>query len=139
MFLNITEFNKVGFFDESFFIYFEEIDLCKRLISNNKKIYLVPSIKINHIGGQSHNIDINEKMELSRNWHWMWSTFNYQKKYNGFFIALLLVMPKLFSSILRFFFYTLIFNFKKRNIYYQRFSGLWNAILGKSSWYRPDV
>ena len=36
MFLNLSEFTEIGFFDESFFIYFEEIDLCKRLILNNK-------------------------------------------------------------------------------------------------------
>ena len=81
MFLNLSEFKKVGFFDESFFLYFEDIDLCKRLVSQNKKIYLVPSIKINHLGGQSHDSVDNEEIELSRNWHWMWSTFNYHKKH----------------------------------------------------------
>ena len=37
MFLNIEQFKELGFFDENFFIYFEEIDLCKRLIKNKKK------------------------------------------------------------------------------------------------------
>ena len=59
MFLNLSEFNDIGFFDENFFIYFEEIDLCRRVIKANKKIYLAPSIKINHSGGQSHNNAIN--------------------------------------------------------------------------------
>ena len=45
MFLNLSEFKDIGFFDESFFIYFEEIDLCKRLVERRKKIYLAPSIK----------------------------------------------------------------------------------------------
>ena len=89
MFLNMSEFRDIGFFDENFFMYFEEMDLCKRIIDCNKKIYLVPSIKINHLGAQSHTKTINKPMELSRNWHWMWSTFNYHKKYKGFFISLL--------------------------------------------------
>ena len=40
MFLNLKQFKDIGYFDENFFIYFEEIDLCRRLIQNNKKIYL---------------------------------------------------------------------------------------------------
>ena len=139
MFLNLSEFKNVGFFDENFFIYFEEIDLCKRLINNKKKIYLDPSIKINHFGGQSHNNSVNAEMELSRNWHWMWSTFNYHKKYKGFIISFFLVSPKFFSAILRIIFYTFTFNNEKKKIYYQRFSGLLNGILGNSSWYRPKV
>ena len=37
MFLNMDQFKDIGFFDENFFIYFEEIDLCKKLIKNEKK------------------------------------------------------------------------------------------------------
>ena len=84
MFLNISEFQQIGFFDENFFFYFEEIDLCKRLLNHGKKIYLEPNIIINHIGGKSHDSILNNAMELSRNWHWMWSTFYYHKKYKGF-------------------------------------------------------
>ena len=138
MFLNISEFREVGFFDENFFFYFEEIDLCKRLINHGKKIYLIPEIKIDHGGGLSHDQSINVEMELSRNWHWMWSTFNYHKKYKGFFVSFFITLPKMSSAIIKVLIYTLIFN-KKKKIYYQRLSGLINAIMGKNSWYRPKV
>ena len=139
MFLNMSEFENVGFFDENFFIYFEEIDLCRRLINSNKKIFLVPSIKINHDGGQSHVSSVNKEMELSRNWHWMWSTFNYHKKYKGFLLSLLLVMPKFLSALIKFLLYSVLFKKEKKEIYYHRFSGLINSIFGKKSWYRPKV
>ena len=138
MFLNISEFREVGFFDENFFFYFEEIDLCKRLINHGKKIYLIPEIKIDHGGGVSHDQSIKVEMELSRNWHWMWSTFNYHKKYKGFFVSFFIILPKMSSAIIKVLIYTLILN-KKKKIYYQRLSGLINAIIGKSSWYRPKV
>ena len=138
MFLNISEFKEVGFFDEKFFFYFEEIDLCKRLTNNGKKIYLIPEVEINHGGGVSHDQSINAEMELSRNWHWMWSTFNYHKKYKGFFISFFIILPKMSSAIIKVLIYTLMFN-KKKKIYYKRLSGLINAIMGKSSWYRPKV
>jgi len=139
MFLNLSEFKDIGFFDENFFFYFEEIDLCKRLVDRGKKIYLVPDIKIYHEGGTSHEKSIKKEMELSRNWHWMWSTFNYHKKYKGFFISFLFILPKLTSAIIKVLIYSLIFNKEKKAFYYQRLSGLINAIMGKSSWYRPKV
>jgi GT2 family glycosyltransferase len=139
MFLNMPEFQDVGFFDEIFFFYFEEIDLCRRLVNCHKKIYLAPNIKINHTGGQSHSESINKAMELSRNWHWMWSTFNYHKKYKGFVISFLIVFPKLCSAVFKIILYLLLMNREKKEIYYQRYSGLVNAIMGKSSWYRPKV
>ena len=85
MFLNLDQFKDIGFFDENFFIYFEEIDLCKRLIQNNKKIFLDTNIKINHSRWYfTRSVSINDEMEKSRNWHWMWSTFYFNKKHYGY-------------------------------------------------------
>ena len=139
MFLNLKEFNEIGYFDENFFIYLEEIDLCKRVKEKRKNIYLVKNIKVQHLGGKSHNESLDFEMELSRNWHWMWSTFYFNRKYKGFIFALLLIIPKLISSILKFLFFTTIQKQKKKQIYLQRFSGLINSILGKRSWYRPKI
>jgi N-acetylglucosaminyl-diphospho-decaprenol L-rhamnosyltransferase len=139
MFLNLKQFENIGFFDDNFFIYFEEIDLCNRLIKEKKEIFLDPNIRIYHSGGSSHDDSINYNMELSRNWHWMWSTFYFNKKYNGYFLSLIKILPKLFSAIFKTFLYFLIFNKNKMNIYYQRASGIINSILGKKSWYRPKV
>tara|TARA_B100000029_G_scaffold36227_1_gene34085 strand:+ start:3993 stop:4838 length:846 start_codon:yes stop_codon:yes gene_type:complete len=139
MFFKMSEFEDIGFFDEKFFFYFEEIDLCRRLIDSGKKIYLVPDIKVYHDGASSHNESIKNEMELSRNWHWMWSTFNYHKKYKGFIASFFIVLPKLSSATVKVLIYSLTFNNQKRKIYFQRMSGLFNAIIGKRSWYRPKV
>tara|TARA_B100000029_G_scaffold496255_1_gene562315 strand:- start:222 stop:1070 length:849 start_codon:yes stop_codon:yes gene_type:complete len=139
MFLNIEQFKDIGYFDDNFFIYFEEIDLCRRIKKMKKNIYLDPSIKIFHAGGQSHDVSVNFEMELSRNWHWMWSTFYYHKKYKGYLIALIAVSPKLISAFLKTIFYSLTLRKEKKLIYFQRASGLTNAILCKKSWYRPKV
>jgi N-acetylglucosaminyl-diphospho-decaprenol L-rhamnosyltransferase len=139
MFLNLSEFKDIGFFDENFFIYLEEIDLCRRLIEKKKKIYWDSNIPIYHQGGQSHDNSVNYQMELSRNWHWMWSTFYYNKKHKGFLVSFLMILPKILSSMLKTLLYFLTLNKKKKEIYYQRLSGLFNAIIGKNSWYRPKV
>ena len=139
MFFNMNNFKDLEFFDSNFFLYFEEIDLCKRLRSKNIKIYIDPSIKVDHLGGSSHNQIINIQMELSRNWHWMWSTFYFYKKHYGYTSALFKILPKLFSSIIKFIFYLIIFNRLKKNIYKYRLLGIINSMLLKKSSYRPNI
>lgn len=43
---NVLE--QVGFFDERFFMYFEDVDLCRRIWQANWKIHFVPSSKFIH-------------------------------------------------------------------------------------------
>ncbi len=137
IFFNISKF-KEKFFDEKYFLYFEEIDLCKSVKKENGKIFLDKSIKIIHQGAGSVDDIGEEELEKNRNWHWMWSTFYYHKKYKGFILALILVFPKLLSATIKVLIFFLIFNKKKRNIYFCRLSGLFNSILGNKSWYRPS-
>ena len=138
IFFNLSKFNQ-EFFDENFFLFFEEIDLCRRVKNNNGKIYLDKSIFINHEGANSVIEKNKLDLEKTRNWHWMWSTFYYQKKYKGFMIALIIIFPKLLSAIIKTLFYFVILNKKKRNIYFCRLSGIFNAMAGKKSWYRPAL
>ena len=139
MFLSMNNLKEIKFFDENFFLYFEEIDLCKRISKNDIKIYNDPSIKVNHLGGTSHDSELNKTMELSRNWHWMWSSFYYHKKHYGYINALLKISPKLLSSLTKFIFYLLIFQKFKSDIYKHRVFGIINSVLLKKSWYRPSI
>ena len=138
IFLNLSKFNN-EYFDERFFLYFEEIDLCKKVKNNNGKIYLNCKIKINHEGSQSVNNLNKFELEKNRNWHWMWSTFYYHKKYKGFFLALIIIFPKLLSAFAKTLIYSILFNKNKRDIYFCRLSGIVNSITGNKSWYRPSI
>jgi|TARA_B110001452_G_scaffold114586_1_gene95049 GT2 family glycosyltransferase len=139
LFLNMIKFKDTNFFDENFFLYFEEIDLCRNLRNKKEKIYISPQIKIFHDGAQSVDDSLNYEVELTRNWHWMWSTFYYYKKHYNYLYALTVVSPKLFSALFKIILFVILFNKKRRQIYYQRLSGLINSILGKKSWYRPTL
>jgi GT2 family glycosyltransferase len=134
MFFNKNKFSQIGFFDENIFIYLEEIDLCKRLNFANEKIYLIPKAKIKHLGGKSHGEKFNLEMEISRNWHWMWSNFYYNKKHFGILKAYNVTILLFIKSILKM---TLFLNKKKFLINKARFLGLLNSYLGKKSFYRP--
>jgi GT2 family glycosyltransferase len=44
---------EIGFFDERFFIYYEETDLCRRARQNGWEVYFIPDAEVVHIGGAS--------------------------------------------------------------------------------------
>lgn len=48
-----TVFEKVGGFDEKFFMYWEDYDICRRIINSGEKIYYLPQARVLHSGGGS--------------------------------------------------------------------------------------
>ncbi len=139
MLINKSRFKKNIFFDENIFMYLENNDLCKRTIENNENVYVIPKSQIVHFGAKAVSNEFFNEVEFSRNWHWMWSTFYFNKKHYGYFFALKKTYKKLITSIIKYLFFTLTFNPIKKKIYLMRFLGLYNSIIGKKSWYRPKI
>jgi len=139
MLINKSRFKKNIFFDENIFMYLENNDLCKRMVENNEDIYVIPKSQIIHFGAKAVNDEFFNEVEFSRNWHWMWSIFYFNKKHYGYFFALKKTYKKLITSIVKFLFFTLTFNPIKKKIYLMRFLGLYNSIIGKKSWYRAKI
>lgn len=76
-------FNKIGMFDEAFFLYFEEYDLAKRIKKLGYKNYIIPKSKILHIWEAStkNRQDISYIFAKSR--------YIFFKKHYGIFFALI--------------------------------------------------
>ena len=118
MLLNKKKFKEEIYFDEEFFMYLENNDLCKRVKNNGGSIFIVPNAKINHLAAKTVDSKFAEEVEFSRNWHWIWSKFYFNKKHYGFFKAFYEGFPRYCSSLIRFLFYLLINNkMKKKNIF----------------------
>ena len=140
MLFNKKQLDKVlskDYFDQNFFMYLENDDLCKRITQINENIFIVPKSKIKHLGAKGVNEKYNIEIELSRNWHWIWSKFYFNKKHFGYSKAFLNGLPKFISSLVKYFFYLLIKNKIKKKIYLNRASGFYNAAKNNPSWYRP--
>jgi len=135
--INKYDFKKIGMFDENIFLYNEEIDLFKRLRISNLKIYIDRNSEVKHLGGKSSNI--GNEFDKCRNWHWMWSQVYFQKKYKKKFLINIKFTLILLVLLWKIIFYFLIFKKKKAIDKVMRFSGTLNAILGRSSWYRPKL
>ena len=83
-------------FDENFFMYFEDIDLCKRVKQSGYDILRLPKIFIRHIGGQSYQSALTQKK------HYYRSQDYYFAKHFGVLISstvkILRIIPAFFSK-----------------------------------------
>ncbi len=46
-------FAQIGGFDESYFMYYEDVELCRAILAAGWKIYFLPQARVYHRGGQS--------------------------------------------------------------------------------------
>lgn len=76
IFFRKSVLDEVGLFDEKFFMYFEETDLCKRIRDKGYDIKIIKDAKIIHLEGQSNN-NILKKKKLSKQ-----SEFYYFRKHH---------------------------------------------------------
>ena len=78
MFCRAADFNDVGGFDTNIFLFYEEDDLCHRLLNNSKETHFVPEAKYIHYQGQSMPAPMDTKLELKT------SLFYVTRKHQGY-------------------------------------------------------
>lgn len=80
----------VGWFDESFFLYYEEVDLCCRLKASGYGIQYWPEMRIVHLGGESSKTVRRLHLSTSGSQLALWrmrSELLYHRKHYGRFSA----------------------------------------------------
>jgi len=136
--INKEEINNLGFFDENFFMYYENFDFCKKLFASKKKMLISKNIKFTHEGTSSVNKNFSFEVILSRNWHYNWSKYYFFKKHYGTFFGIKKIFPNFLRSIRK----ILVYKFLLRdNIKYQfaleEFKGIFQSVMSRPSSYRP--
>jgi GT2 family glycosyltransferase len=69
MLFRMKEFESVGFFDEDFFLYYEDDDLCLRLFKAQKSIVVVPTVQALHRSRGSVKGRSPWRSEYTRGYH----------------------------------------------------------------------
>jgi len=83
MLINLSEMQQIGFFDEEFFLYYEDDDLCQRVFAHKKQIILDPSLEVIHYSRGSVKGGNPLKHEFIRGFHHAQSKLLFEKKYFG--------------------------------------------------------
>jgi N-acetylglucosaminyl-diphospho-decaprenol L-rhamnosyltransferase len=73
-------FETAGFFDEEYFLYYEEIDFCRTARNAGFKSYFVANAPITHVGAASTGL-IDETRRMPA--YWFDSRYRYFRKHHG--------------------------------------------------------
>lgn len=99
-----SDFYKIGGFDTNLFLYYEETDLCKRMLNHGKKTMLIPTARYIHINGASTSKSLSIYKEG------MIGLFYVIRKHSGFWAYALLRL-----YFIQKYFFRSLFNRKSRS------------------------
>ena len=89
-------FEDIGLFDENFFLYFEEVDLCRRARKKGWTTFYVPQSRVVHLGSISTGMNTWKRVPQ----YWLNSRLYYYEKHFGKLYAVLATFLLLFGGSL---------------------------------------
>ncbi len=106
MLLNMAVMRTVGFFDETFFLYYEDEDLCQRVFDQRLQIIVAPEVSLTHLSRGSVKGRSPLRAEYLRGYHHAQSKLIFEHKHVGagsahrlrrktLLLALLTLVPRL--------------------------------------------
>lgn len=140
MLINKKKINNKIKFDESYFLYFEEIDFFYNCLKENIDVYFLPNVLFLHHRQNSIEVRNNfekNKIKLLRQWHYMWSKFYFHKKNFGFLKALKVCFPFFVKDLIFLILNSMFLKKEKAMLRLTRISGLTNSFLALKSSKRP--
>jgi GT2 family glycosyltransferase len=130
MLFRVANFAPVGFFDETFFLYYEDDDLCLRLFNAKLPMLLVPDVVAIHSSRGSVKGKVPLKSEYVRGYHHAQSKLIFENKHGTLKLALRQRRRLLFSTTVALFFRVLLLSPK-------RLARMWGRWRGLLDWVPP--
>lgn len=108
IFIKAELFNKIDGFDKDYFMFYEEVDLCRRVSNSGFKIVYYPQYSIHHIGSVSGKKDYTLYTIRTYSSKYLYVSKHYKFLYKIFMKSMLYI--QLFSQMM---IWTLLFPFNK--------------------------
>ena len=97
-------FEKVGGFDPNIFLYYEEMDLCYRMVKFGYESHFYPTVSFMHIGGGSSDVEMSNTLRYESLVSMIYVVRKHRGVFYGFTFFIFLVLQYFFKAF-----------FKKRN------------------------
>ena len=123
MFFKKKDFIDIGLFDENFFIFFSDDDLCRKIKKKNKHIIQVFESKCIHSHGISKVKNIFEKIYL-REHYYLLDKFHYFRKSDNHKNMMKNIIDKKNNYLIKIFFSLISLRFKKVVYYFARYTAI---------------
>ena len=112
MLLDKKKISELGFFDEKFFLYYEDDDLCIKSRKNGFENVLLHDVVVDHFAGGSIGPP-TIKNQWEKFFHMSFSRCYIEEKYFGVFKSIKISISIILKSAIKFFGHLVIFQFKK--------------------------
>ena len=123
MFLKKKDFLEIGLFDEIFFLFFSDDDLCRKIKKKNKYIIQVFKSKCIHSHGISKVRNVFEKIYL-REHYYLLDKFHYFHKSDNHKDMMKNIIDKKNNYLIKIFFSLITLRFKKVAYYFARYTAI---------------
>jgi len=128
-----------GYFDEKYFLNFEELDLFFRILKKKYKVYVMKDCLIKHYEGKSSDVEYFEETSKISKWHFSWGYYYFYKKNYGRIVAYIFSIFYFFDCLAKYI-YFLIKNDKfRQKLLLFSIKGLFASIKNKKSFLRPEI
>lgn len=136
LFLKMSVFEKIGFFDENIFLYYEDDEISWRTIKNGYKAAIVSDAYGFHIGHGSSGSSI--RGIYKRFWHRALSKFYWKQKQKGRLVAVKSAIRLVIVFFIKGLFYTITFNMKKAVANFASCFGSFSFLIGLKAFDKND-
>ena len=136
MLFNLDILKNKLFFDEKYFLYFEENDFFFNCLKKKINVFFLPKVISSHARGTS--IIEDGKISELRAWHYSWSCFYFYKKNFNYYFAIKKNLPSVLKNIIMIFCFLFTLNFKEIKLRLICISGFVSAFICLSSWKRNN-
>jgi len=122
---DVKKMRKIGFFDEDFFLYWEDVYLCHKINKLNYKIFELKNYFAMHYSAKSSIT--NSRITFLRNINYVFGEYLFFYKIRK--LRSIKIIRQLIQKLFYFFFNFFIFNFKKSFIEFCKFLGILKFIV----------